>query len=130
MGSKSSHKPTKPNKRPTAYFIRRSSHVDDSTYFNHEGRRVYFEKAAWASWLMPNFALDQKAKVVRAPILETDMPYQDWLPEVLPENVTVDEYLAAIERTMRDQKAGRDVSKRKATAFLKGMRRQYAQAAP
>lgn len=128
MGSKSSQKPRKPkNKRPTAYFIRRQSHVDDSTWFNHEGRRIRFDKAAWASWLMTNFTSDQKAKVVRAPVLETDMAYQDWLPIVMPENVTADEYLAAIEQTMRDQKLGSAVTWRQARTFLKGMRQQYAQ---
>ena len=124
------HKPRKPNKPKLAYFIRRSSHVDDSTWFNDQGRRIFFEKAAWASWLLPNMDSDQKPKVVRAPILKTDISFQDWLPGVLPDTVTVGEYLAAIERTMRDQRTGRGPSRRASRAFLSTMRNARKQAAP
>jgi hypothetical protein len=87
---------------------------------------VWFEKAAWASWLLANFDSDQNAKVVLAPILETDMAYKDFLLSVLPDEVTPDEYLSAIEETMRDRKVGGSVSNRAARAFLKRMRQQSA----
>ena len=116
----------KPDKTKTVYFIRRDSHVDDSRWFNAQGRRVWFVKAAWASWLLANFDLNQNAKVVLAPVLETDMAYEDFLPSVLSDEVAPEEYISAIEETMRDRRSGGSVSNRAARSFLKRMRRQSA----
>jgi hypothetical protein len=111
-------------KRHSAYLIRRESHVDDSRFFNDQGRRVYFDKPEHARWLMANFQDDQKAKLVYGPVLEGDITYRQLLDEVwlVGTGVTADEYLAAVEKTIDDARQGRDVSRRKARAFLQQMR--------
>jgi hypothetical protein len=134
----------KPQKRKQAYFIRRESHIDDSTFFSDQGRRVYFDKPEHARWLMANFKEGQQAKLVYGPVLEDDITYRElletvWLIGTGPRSpgsrgsrtrgfgprtkgVTADEYLAGVERTIDDARKGRDVSRRKARAFLKQMR--------
>jgi hypothetical protein len=120
-------RPRRPQgKQKRTYFIRRESHVDGSQWFNDEGRRIYFDKAVWASWLLPNFDSDQNAKVVMAPVLETDVSYRDFLKEVLPEDTSVEEYLQAIQRTMIDRRRGKGPSGRQARNFLDRMRQQAA----
>lgn len=114
----------KPQKRKQAYFIRRDSHIDDSIFFSDQGRRAYFDKPEHARWLMANFAEDQEAKLVYGPVLEGDIAYRQLLEEIwlVGTGVTVDEYLAAVERTIDDARKGKDISRRKARAFLKQMR--------
>lgn len=108
------------------YFIRRSSHVDESRYFNDDGQRVWFEKAAWARWFMRMFDQDQKAVITHGPILAGDVPLQKFLVAVLPETVTPQEFIKAIEQTLADIKAGRDVSDRAAKAFLLEQYRKHS----
>lgn len=93
----------KPEKTPQAFFIRRQSLAqgDDSKWFHDEGRRVYFEKAVWARHMMVQFTPEQQAQIVRGAILSDDVPYQVFLADVLPEGVSVDEYLRAVEQEAR-----------------------------
>lgn len=114
----------KPEKRKQAYFIRRESHIDESRFFNDEGRRVYFDKPEHARWLMANFKPDQNAKLVYGPVLEGDITYRQLLEEVwlVGTGVTADEYLAAVEKTIDDTRKGKDVSRRQARAFFRRMR--------
>jgi len=118
------------DKQRRAYLIRRESHIDDSLFFNDQGRRVYFDKPEHARWLMANFKDDQKAKLVYGPVLEGDITYRQLLDEVwlVGTGVTADEYLAAVEKTIDDARKGKDVSRRKARAFLQQMRVRAAYA--
>lgn len=112
------------NKKHQAYFIRRGSHIDDSRFLNDKGRRVYFEKPEHARWLMANFKADQGAKLVYGPVLEGDITYSQLLNEVwlVGTGVTAEQYLAAVEKSLRDAREGKDVSRRTARAFLNNMR--------
>jgi len=104
-----------------AYFIIRRSEIDNTVFFNLEGRRVYFDKAAWADWLMRGQNM-LGARLVEGAVAEGDAPFREWLEAVLPETVSPDEYLAAVEKTMRDTRRGRDVTQSQARAFLNKMR--------
>jgi len=108
--------------RKVAYFIRRRSRVDDTTFFSDDGRRIFFKKATWAQWLMRQFKPDQEAKIIGGRVRGNDLDYRDFLPEILPETVTVDDYLAAVEQTMRDIKNGKQPSRRKVRGFQEWLR--------
>jgi len=124
------------NKKHQAYFIRRGSYIDDSRFFNDQGRRVYFDKPEHARWLMANFKPDQNAKLVYGPVLaerphlrEGDITYRQLLEEVwlVDTGVTAEQYLAAVEKTISDSRRGKDVSRRKVRTFLEQMRAAHAQ---
>jgi hypothetical protein len=117
----------KPQSPPvqTAYFIKRRSHVDDSQFLNDEGRRVWFPEAVYASWFMRLFAADQGAKIVKLPVEPEDVPFGDVLPHWLPEGVKPEEYMAAIKRTTRDVKRGREPSRAAVRAFLRRQGGKY-----
>ncbi|MHA1573492.1 MAG: hypothetical protein ACTSX8_05820 [Alphaproteobacteria bacterium] len=114
------------DKRRHAFFIFRKSEIDNTLFFNDGGRRIWFEKAVHARPLMVNFAPEQKARIVYGPVLDNDVAYRGFLTKVLPDEMTPDEYLAAIEKTAADAKRGRDVSPRAARRFLKQQRRRFA----
>ena len=106
-----------------AYYVRRLSHVDTTTFFNVDGCRIRFEKPHRASWLMNMFDPDQKARIVRQPVQPDDVRFIEAVAEWLPDGVTPEEYVAAIDRTVQ----GRDVSRRAARVFLKEQRRKHDQ---
>lgn len=116
----------RPARAKQAFFIQRKSHVDDSAFFSDEGRRVYFDKACWAQWIMPNIDADQDPHIVHGPAIENDMSYQEWLEQVglLGTTVTVVEYLVAVEQTIRDVKAGKKITDRDAMRFSKWYKRR------
>lgn len=103
-------------------YIRRDSEIEgDKTLFfcDTDGRVVYFDKTVWAQTLMTTFKPEQKAQIVlRAPGPD-DLPFQDWLRGILPQTVTVEEYLAAIEQNARDRRAGRQPSRRSVLQFMR-----------
>lgn len=112
------------------YFIRRKSHVDDSQFFNDEGRRIAFAKVTHASWFMRQFDADQGARIVSGHKQPDDVPFVEVLPHWLParqaggpEGTTPQEFLAAIEQTTADVLAGREPSRRAVRAFLKERKR-------
>jgi hypothetical protein len=120
-------KVVKPKKKPTGYFIRRVSLIEGDTtqYFHDEGQRVWFGKATWARWVLRQFQPEQKAKIVRGPVLEGDKSYQEWLAYMLPDGTGVEEYLAAIEQAAREEKAG-GPKRRDIRAVNRYLRRRYA----
>jgi len=113
-------------KQKTAYFIRRKSHVDDTQFVNDNGCRIAFAKAMHASWFMRMFASDQKAKIVRGPLEGDDVHLVDVLPCWLPETVSPQEYLLAIEQTMTDIVSKREPSRCAAQSFLKRQKAKQA----
>lgn len=117
----------KPDKQPKAYFIHRQSHIDGSTWFNDQGRRVYFDKAVHARQMLPNMDADQKPKVLYGPIQDGDIPFRQFLEEVAlaDTGVTPEQYLAAVEEAARNA----PVSQRAARSFLRRMKRMHAPAA-
>lgn len=102
------------------YYIRRKSELDDTLFFCADaGAPIWFKKVVWASALLSTFTPEQQAQVVLRAMGEGDVDYREWLRGVLPETVTVDEYLAAIEQTVADRRAGREPSRRAVRRFEK-----------
>lgn len=116
-------------KRPQlAYYIQRLSHVDDSQFFNDEGRRIKFASPSLASWFMNMFDPDQKAKIVKRPVEPGDVDFKDVAPEWLPDSVSADDYLAAM-KTISDAPASRrrGPSRHAVRVFLKQQRQKFEQ---
>lgn len=117
----------KPKRKPArlkdrAYYIRRlSERQGDNTRFfcAQDGARIAFDKATWAAYLLSSFAPFQKAAVVVSSRSGDDVPYQEWLNTILPAALPPEEYLAAVEQTMADRRAGREPSRRAVRAFLR-----------
>lgn len=115
--AKKRQRQTQPEK--LAYFVRRTSHVDDTVFFSDGGQRVYFEKASWAAWAMKAIAANQGPRVVRAEIQSGDRPYEQFLLGILPGNVTIREYLNMIETWTRDIMNDDPRALRRVTGFLR-----------
>lgn len=118
-----------PQSNKLAYFVRRKSHVDDTAFFNDEGKRVYFQKASWAAWVLRAIKVDQEPRVVKAAIQPDDTPYQEYLRAVLPARVTIREYLHMIETWTRETMRDSPLALRRVTAFLQRQAAKHGQGA-
>ena len=110
-----------------AYYIRRKSlrEGDSSVFFcDTDGNRIRFDKPSHCAFIQSSFADEQQAEIVVLAMLDSDRPYVDWLPEVLPKTVRPEAYLAAVEKTVQDRRAGRDVSRRQLKALERFMNRR------
>jgi len=93
-------KPTKPIRQ--AYYIRRASSLDDTQFFcDPDGYRVYFDKTVWIKALITSFSEEQHATVVRLDKEPDDVSFQDWVAPLLPDGMSVAEYLAALKETVK-----------------------------
>lgn len=119
-------RPDGPAAKEMAYFIRRASHVDNTTWFNDEGRRIAFARVTHASWFMRMFDSDQKPQIVRGSLQEGDVAFVEVLPHWLPEDTTPEQYLAAIEQTMADVASGREPSRQAVRTFLERQRIKHS----
>jgi hypothetical protein len=114
------------NARHRAYYIRRKSQRegDESLFFcDKDGSRIRFAKVSHCAFIASSFAPEQQARIVTLQAEDTDRDYADWLPEVLSPNVTPQEYLAAVEKTVQDRRAGREPSRRELNALRRFYRR-------
>jgi len=112
-------------KRPASargrrYYIRRKSmRAGDETGFfcDENGRRIVFDKVSHAAFLITSFAEEQAARVVCLQADADDRPFAEYLPGILPGYVRPEEYLAAVEKIVRDRRSGRDISRRELRAL-------------
>jgi hypothetical protein len=114
------------NARHRAYYIRRKSQRegDESLFFcDKVGHRIRFDKVSHCAFILSSFMPEQKAQVVCLQTGDEDRPYADWLPEVLPAHLSPSEYLAAVEKTVQDRRAGREPSRRELNALRRFYRR-------
>ena len=115
------------NARHRAYYIRRKSQRegDESPFFcDKDGSRIRFAKVSHCAFILSSFKPEQKAQVVCLQVGEGDRLYADWLPEVLPAHLSPHEYLAAVEKTVQDRRAGREPSRRELNALQRYMNRR------
>jgi len=85
-----------------ALYIRRKSEVDDTEFFcDPDGCRVYFDKAVWIKALITSFSSEQHVTVVRIDKSPDDVSFQEWVVPLLPDGLTVNEYLAALKQIVK-----------------------------